>query len=110
MTSNKLDIHELAAGSQPGRRQFLKALGAATVLTLTALPGCRRAEKLRVIPVSGKLLWRNKPVAGASVLLIPISHEKKEVSLSRGTTASDGTFRLTTYAPEDGVPAGEYAV
>jgi hypothetical protein len=93
------------------KRSVLSTTLAVAVLTLTALPGCRRGvQRVPLIPVSGKILWQNKPVGGAHVLLVPIGQETKEISLSRGTTGSDGTFRLTTYAPEDGVPAGEYAV
>jgi hypothetical protein len=63
-----------------------------------------------VTPAAGKILWRGKPVAGAHLLLVPLSPEDKEAIRPQGITREDGTFKLTTYTPEDGAPAGEYAV
>jgi hypothetical protein len=93
------------------KRLALPTTLAVAVLTLTTTAGCRRGvTRLPVTPVAGKVLFQGKPVAGARVLLIPLNRGDQDVALPRGTTGSDGMFKLTTYAPEDGAPAGEYTV
>jgi hypothetical protein len=68
-----------------------------------------------VVPVKGKVMYRGKPVSGARVVLnrvaeaTPLTDQEKAV-FPYGTTGRDGTFQLTSYAPNDGAPAGRYNV
>jgi hypothetical protein len=48
------------------------------------------------------------PVAGATVLFMPDGQDGGRPA--SGFTSSDGTFRLTTYKPDDGALPGKYRV
>jgi hypothetical protein len=65
--------------------------------------------KESVTPVTGKVLHQGKPAVGAKIVLIPLSGRSDGLQ-ARGEVGPDGTFQLTTYAPDDGAPVGEYAV
>jgi hypothetical protein len=58
-------------------------------------------------PVTGKVLFEDKPADGALVVLHPPDPNGPKPS---GTAGADGTFKLTTYPHGDGAPAGEYVV
>jgi len=82
------------------------------VLLLLALAcaSCGR-EKKAVSPVRGKVFYQKKPAAGAIVFLHPV--EKADPADSpdpfpRGVVGPDGSFEITTFAPGDGAPPGEY--
>jgi hypothetical protein len=62
-----------------------------------------------VYPTSGKVTYHDKPLAGALVVFVPVKPDEK-VPQPTSRTAEDGTFRLKTYDPDDGAPAGEYRV
>jgi hypothetical protein len=68
----------------------------------------RTARGQRVYPVQGQVLCAGRPAVGARVVF----HSKgnTETLCPSGTVDDDGSFRLTTYEPEDGAPAGEYSV
>jgi hypothetical protein len=59
-------------------------------------------------PVRGVVTLEGTPVAGATVLFMPDGQD--EARPASGFTLSDGTFRLTTYRPDDGALAGKYRV
>jgi hypothetical protein len=61
-------------------------------------------------PATGKVMFKGQPAAGAVVTLVPVSPAGADVPASRGVAGEDGTFRLTTFARDDGAPAGEYRV
>lgn len=61
-----------------------------------------------VTPVQGVVALEGKPVAGATVLFMPEDDEGGRPA--SGYTLPDGTFRLTTYKPDDGALAGTYRV
>jgi hypothetical protein len=88
-----------------GPRRYLLLL-VVFVLTLTGPAGCG-AKKY---PVEGKVVWADgtaaKELAGGMVIF-----ESTQAPLSaRGEVREDGSFRLTTEVPDDGVPPGEYRV
>lgn len=81
------------------------------VLVLTAV-GCAgpvAPAPVPVYPVAGKLIVSDRPAGGAKLMFHPVS--KGDAPLYPvGVTAADGTFHLTTRAPGDGAPEGEYVV
>jgi len=77
-------------------------------LVLLAL-GCGKPELERpveVFPVSGHITFGGKPVANADVTFF--NEEAKRSAFGR--TDSEGYYRLTTFAPNDGAPAGKHIV
>jgi hypothetical protein len=78
------------------------------VLPLCVLGGCGRGERLTVYPVQGKVLVVGIPAGNASVFFYPCDPTQQRISTA--TTASDGTFWLTTFVSGDGAPEGEYDV
>ena len=66
--------------------------------------GCKN-DKL--VPIEGQITVDGQPVMeGTSVLLAPLGDHKP----AHGKTAADGTFRVYTNVPGDGVMPGEYRV
>jgi len=64
-----------------------------------------------VFPVEGKLLCSDGQFpAGAHIYLHPVDTSSPEVPRPSGTVGADGSFKLTTYTPNDGAPAGKYSV
>jgi hypothetical protein len=67
--------------------------------------GC--GSKDQPIPLEGTVLLDGQPVAGAIVSFLP---DERGGRFATGTTAQDGSFRLTTYKENDGALAGDYRV
>ena len=88
--------------------------GLLLILVLPVGPGgCSSATDGRtpVHPVSGKVLFRDQPAVGAVVFFVPANEPPDPVDpRPHGTVQADGTFKLTTYEPDDGAPAGDYTV
>jgi hypothetical protein len=70
------------------------------------------AGRLSVYPVSGKVLYKGKPLEGAEVVLVAAAAPAGATAppAPTGTTGADGSFKLTTYEKDDGAPAGKYQV
>lgn len=81
------------------------------VLMITLL-GCSRAKEPWeiVYPVEGVLNLAGKPLAGASITLIPQDPDVPSTVRPTARSRDDGTFTLGTYSTEDGAPAGDYKV
>jgi hypothetical protein len=83
-----------------------------TLLTaMIALPGCgggddAPANRPKPVPVSGTVLYNQKPVAGATVVFHPDGH----AHAASGQTDDGGRYSLQTFAPNDGAVPGEYKV
>src|SRR5947209_3838508 len=73
-------------------------------LLAVTLAGCGKG----VSPVQGVVTLEGTPVAGATVLFMPDGQD--EGRPATGFTSPDGTFRLTTFRPDDGALAGKYRV
>jgi hypothetical protein len=58
------------------------------------------------VPVSGRVAYRGKPLGNVAVVFQSIDGKVSAI----GTTDASGTFRLTTYSPDDGAPPGSYKV
>jgi hypothetical protein len=64
-----------------------------------------------VHPVKGTVFFEGSPVPNAGVTFHLLNPETKKFTHAADALAeADGTFTLTTYAANDGAPAGEYAV
>jgi hypothetical protein len=76
------------------------------------LAGCSasRTDRLTVYPVSGKLLVKGQPAAGAKIRLDPLDSSQPAGLCPHAIVDADGGFRLTTYTSADGAPAGTYAL
>lgn len=71
------------------------------------LPGCSgRPDRPATFPVEGKVTNRGKPVAGATVAFLAPGAPR----LAVGTTDDAGSFRLTTFEPNDGAVLGTHVV
>jgi hypothetical protein len=96
------------------RGLLIAALGLAC---LTSASSCGKSKiqikgQLPVFPVSGQLTMGGQPMADAQLVFYPVEELPKGTSpiRPRATTDEDGTFRVSTYASEDGAPAGNYHV
>ena len=87
-------------------RTFVVSVG--VVFVSLCVIGCSGApdDRPAVVPVTGKITYKGKPVSGA---LVNFSSEKSPRS-ANGMTDSDGRFSLTTFNTDDGAIPGEYQV
>src|SRR4051794_24262711 len=83
------------------------AAAALVVVALAGLVGCAGKRK-PVTPVQGQLTVDGTPAAQAVVVFHPV--EGGDDVRPTGTVDDQGNFKLTTYAPDDGAPEGEYLV
>jgi hypothetical protein len=80
-------------------------------LGVPLIVGCG-AAKVPLYPVSGQVIYQGKPAANAQVVF----HDKRpagelrEIPIPRARTDAEGKFQLSSYQPNDGAPAGDYAV
>ena len=72
-------------------------------LALAALVGCDRGPTL--VPVTGKVLYKGKPLEFGSVMFQPPSGQP-----AVGEIQPDGTFTLSTFRPDDGAVVGTHKV
>lgn len=85
-------------------RQF-----AGYLLTLCICTGCSSGPARPVCyPISGKVLLNKQPIAEAQITFHPKSGEV--TPLPSGFTDETGQFTITTWATNDGAPAGEYVI
>jgi hypothetical protein len=81
-----------------------------------ALLGCGSEETApwarEVQPASGKVLLAGKALPDIAITFHPLDETAASQSgvnvLSRAKTASDGSFAVSTYEANDGLPVGEY--
>lgn len=76
---------------------------------LALMAGCTSASSNpKTFPVDGMVSLDDKPVDGATVVLVPISKDDGEAA--SGVSDASGKFSLTTYAAGDGVRPGNYRI
>ncbi|MBN2292395.1 MAG: hypothetical protein JXM70_08220 [Pirellulales bacterium] len=94
------------------KRKLPASLGIFVIATLTAtLVGCGRSDRLPLNTVEGTVSCRGKPAEGVFVVFHPENPSEKMRKLRpAATTRAEGKFKLSTYGPGDGIPAGEYRV
>ncbi len=89
---------------------FFRFNGCVLPLAFLLAAGCSGADgdggKVEVHPTSGRIVFNGKPVADAVVTFAP----KGDQPAAIGRTDASGTYKLMTYAPEDGAAVGEYKV
>ena len=73
------------------------------LLAMAAVPGCTRNP--RVVPVSGVVMYNDKPLPFGTVLFQP---DKGQMAV--GEIQGDGTFQLSSYGPNDGAVPGSHRV
>lgn len=94
----------MVAGMLRGWVSVALAVG---LLTITGCWGKGEVKgRPKVYPISGKVLYKGEPVTGADITFIC---EEKERS-AFGRTDSQGRFKLTTFAPNDGAVEGKHVV
>jgi hypothetical protein len=89
-------------------------------MTWLIAPGCGTDEfRHAVYPAGGMVRSQGQPVADAvvrfhpvdpNVVKIPEGRQGYPIANPTTETSADGTFRLSTYLADDGVPAGDYKV
>ena len=91
-------------------RPFLRRWPGRCMLLAVLLlqPSCSGHDSVN--PVTGKVLYRGRPATGAVVQLHPQDSSRKSPPVPQGIVGTDGSFQLTTYAQDDGAPAGRYSV
>lgn len=85
-----------------------------TILLLSCVvgAGCAKPqdERLPTFTVTGKANYNGQPMRGASIVLIPATHDPKLKMPPFGVVGADGSYTITSYGGGDGAPAGEYKV
>jgi hypothetical protein len=76
------------------------------LLIAGGIAGCTSGSKS--VPVSGRVTYKGKPVANASVNFSPT--ESAGRAAATGMTDSAGHFTLGTVTPKDGAQIGKYQV
>lgn len=77
---------------------------------ITIVSGCGEAQR-SIAPVSGKVTPDGKPLAGASVIFIPMDDPKLPLGvISKAETDAQGHFTLITSDERNGAVVGEHAV
>jgi hypothetical protein len=74
--------------------------------------GCGQGEvapPVAVHPAQGKITFKGLPTHGATVTLHPKT-PTADVPVPRATVDKTGAFQISTFAPGDGAPEGEYTV
>ncbi len=77
---------------------------------LCSTVGCSGAKGPQCYPVRGQVLYKEKPVGEATVVLHRIGGDVEGNQKPIAYTAADGTFQMTTMTRGDGAPPGEYAI
>lgn len=75
--------------------------------------GSREPARPELHPAQGTFLVNGTPAPGAMLILAPASGQAgidERGTRPTATIQEDGSFRISTYADEDGVPVGEYQV
>jgi hypothetical protein len=84
---------------------------AGLVLCAGVAVGCGGGDgRLPVFPVSGRVVDAQGRPAEKAVVTFHRAGARAGDPRPSGRVAADGTFRLSTFAENDGAPAGEYAV
>jgi len=74
--------------------------------------GCADSSRMKVYPVSGKVLYKGEPAVGAEIAFFGLDEElaTPAAPFPKAVATADGSFSLSSYAPGDGAPTGNFAV
>lgn len=76
-----------------------------------ALAGCGKGVSVpSTVPVTGVVTYKGKPLQGILVTLHAQGEEPTGAYIPAGQTGPDGKFTLSTGAPGNGAPSGDYVV
>jgi hypothetical protein len=82
--------------------------GTVAVLSLSTLLGCGEDDGIgQRYPVSGTVTYKGEPLKSGTVNFTPDGAEGRPAA---GEIASDGSYRVTTLTPGDGMLPGRYKV
>ncbi|MDR1492552.1 MAG: hypothetical protein LBT05_07510 [Planctomycetaceae bacterium] len=83
-----------------------------TIAGLIIVGGCQNVEKFPLAQVEGTVLCEGNPVAFATVYFVPAEEGKSAIIGKPGQaiTKQDGTFRVSTYQPNDGAVIGKHTI
>ena len=87
----------------------MRSLGLLVLLSIPVLAGCGGSAAKRpadVYPVTGKVIYKDKPLVGADVTFF---NEEKNRS-AFGRTNDQGVYKLTTFSSNDGAVEGKQIV
>ncbi len=83
--------------------------GVLVSLSMVLVLGCGDSEsQIPVYPVRGSVSVAGRAVGGVHLQFHPVNSEHQ--IFPRAVTDQDGKFELSTYAENDGIPAGDYVV
>jgi hypothetical protein len=91
------------------RRRTRSALLALAWLPAVLLPACAPGRP-PLQPVRGQVFFAGQPAAGALVVFHPVDDPALDAPRPSALVGPDGSFRLGTFAPNDGAPVGDYRV
>jgi len=74
-----------------------------------AAGGCGSGSPVKLYPVRGQVLYKDKPTENAQVVFQPPGKATKDHPMAYGTVEADGSFILRTEYG-DGAPMGDYEV
>jgi hypothetical protein len=90
----------------PGWRTPLAGLAIAVFL----LPCCQKNGNRPVVPVQGEVFYKGQPAQGAQVIFY-LQNDPEPLPLNpHGKVQEDGSFQVSTYGRNDGLPEGDYVV
>jgi len=92
--------------------RFLPSLVIVAGLSLIGCGSPEKSDQLKTYPTSGQVTVKGKPVSGVVVILIPApgSDPGTKGLTPTGTSDKTGQFIVSTYAQDDGAPAGSYQI
>jgi len=89
----------------------LVAWATSVAIPIACCSSCAKHDNhVPVYPVRGQVFVGDKPARKAFVVFHPAGAEDPAALRPYGHAGNDGSFQLTTFAPDDGAPAGEYQV
>jgi len=78
-------------------------------LVVLVLAGCSSGTgRAPTYPVSGTVKMKGQPLAGATVVFVPVEGASHEAAM--GISDASGKFKLTTFSADDGAQEGNYRI
>jgi hypothetical protein len=99
----EMHLQQRPSKQNPVRRTARICL--AVVLTAACVAGNGCKQNPRVVPVAGMVLYNDKPLPFGTIMFQPDRGQP-----ASGEIQSDGSFKLSSYAPDDGAVPGRHIV
>jgi hypothetical protein len=99
------------AGAWIASQKVVRFIAFAFVAT-ACTSGCNGDGRYDTYPASGSVTRNGQPIEGVELVFFARggSNQLREAPTPQGKTDAQGRFRLSTYKPGDGAPAGVYGV